>query len=346
VRIGTGLGERSGGSVRLRYLRVAVAAVFAGLLLTVAAGARPAPVRVGVVLKALDNPFFVAMYEGARAEAARREVIASFRAPSDLDDIEGQAARARTLVRSGKSDCYVVNPINGTNVVPAFRGSPQPVVNVDSPLDRPAAKRAGMRVLTYIGTDDAAAGALAAAEMARAVGGPGEVALLAGNRDSRNSALRLSGFSRAAAGTGLRIVARIVADYDRAKAQLAARRVLQEHPRVAGFFAANDVMALGIADVLEALGKAHAVEVIGVDAIPEALDAVRSGLLTATVAQYPYAMGRMAIEACVAASRHKTLPVRVNAPIVLVTKRNLGAVAAAFPLPPRGFDDPFARLLR
>ena len=330
----------------MRHLRVAVAVVSAGLLLTSAAGAAHGTVHVGVVLKGLDNPFFVAMYEGARAELGRRKVTASFRAAPGLDDTEGQAARARALVRNGTSDCYIVNPINPTNVVPAFRGARQPVVNVDSPLDRSAAKRAGLRVLTYIGTDDTAAGELAAAEMAKALHGPAEVALLAGARDSLNSTLRLRGFARGVAATQIRIVARIVADYDRAKAQVAARRVLREHPQVAGFFAANDVMALGIADVLRAVGKTDAVEVIGVDAIPEALDAVRAGSLRATVAQYPYVMGRMAIEACIAATRGKTLPARVNAPIVLVTTENVGRAIGAFPMPPQPYVDPFARLLR
>ena len=325
--------------------RVVVAALSTVLLLTTAAGASPAPVRVGVVLKGLDNPFFVAMYEGARAEASRRKVVASFRAATDVNDIAGQARRARTLVRSGKSDCYVVNPINGTNVIPAFRGVLRPIVNVDSRLDRTAARRAGMRIVTYIGTDDAAAGELASRSMVKALRGGGEVALVAGHRSSLNSTLRLDGFTRGLAGTRIRIVANVGAGYDRAKAAVAARRILRDHPGIAGFFAANDTMALGIADVLRSAGKTGAVKVIGVDAIPAALDAVRTGDLTATVAQYPYVMGRMAIEACVAAARGKRLPARVQAPIVLVTKQNVGRVNAAFPLPPQRYADPFAQLL-
>jgi ribose transport system substrate-binding protein len=88
------------------------------------------------------------------------------------------------------------------------------------------------------------------------------------------------------------------------------------------------------------------VKVIGVDAIPPALDAVKSGLLTGTVAQYPFVMGRMGIEACVAAAHGTTLPGRVNAPIVLVTRSNVGLVNNAFPLPPEKYQDPFAQLLR
>jgi ribose transport system substrate-binding protein len=323
---------------------VAVAALSLALLLTTSAGASPRPVRIGIILKGLDNPFFVAMYEGARAEVSRRHVVASFRAATDVNDADGQAARARTLVGSRKHDCFVLNPISGTNLVRAFRGIKRPVVNVDSPINRAAARRARMRIDTYIGTDDAAAGELAAKAMKVALGGRGDVALVGGY--AVGSKLRLAGFTRGVKGTRIGIVAHANADYDRARAQLAARRILREHANVVGFFAANDVMALGIGDAVQAAGKRGAVKVIGMDAIPAALDAVRAGALTGTVAQYPFVMGRMAIEACIAAARGAKLPSRVNTPIVLVTQKNVAQTSTAFPLPPHSYADPFARLLR
>jgi D-allose transport system substrate-binding protein len=323
--------------------RVAVAALSLALLLTTSAGASPRPVRIGIVLKGLDNPFFVAMYEGARAEVSRRHVVASFRAATDVNDAGGQATRARTLVRTRKHDCFVLNPISGTNLVPEFRGVKRPIVNVDSPINRAAARRARMRIATYIGTDDAAAGELAAKAMRVALGGRGDVALVGGY--AVGSKLRLAGFTRGVKGTRIGIVAHANAGYDRAKAQLAARRILHDHPDVVGFFAANDVMALGIADAVQAARKRGSVKVIGMDAIPAALDAIRAGALTGTVAQYPYVMGRMAIEACVAAARGSKLPPRANTPIALVTQKNVARASAAFPLPPYPYADPFARLL-
>jgi hypothetical protein len=57
-------------------------------------------------------------------------------------------------------------------------------------------------------------------------------------------------------------------------------------------------------------------------------------------------MGRMGIEACIAAARGRALPSRVKTPIALVTKKTVTQVSAAFPLPPQRYDDPFARLIR
>jgi hypothetical protein len=56
-------------------------------------------------------------------------------------------------------------------------------------------------------------------------------------------------------------------------------------------------------------------------------------------------MGQLGIEACLAASRGKTLPRRVDAPLQVVTQRNVGRVERSFPKPLARFDDPLADLL-
>jgi ABC-type sugar transport system substrate-binding protein len=322
-----------------------IAAVSAILLAASAAGAQPAEVRVGVVLKALDNPFFVAMYEGVTDEAGRRGADVSVRAVKINADLKGQAALVRGLV-AGKKNCYVVNPISATNLVPALRGARGPIVNIDSPIDAAAARRAGVRVRAFIGTNDFQAGRLAATRMVALLHGGGSVALLGGFADSVNSKRRMSGFERGIRGTRVRVVTRVVADYARPKAEVAAERILLQQPALSGFFAVNDEMALGVADAVRARGKTGHVAIIGVDGIPEALDAVRDGSISATVSQYPYVMGQMAVEACVAAARGARLPAKVDSPIAVVTPSNVGRATATFPRPFRSYSDPFERLLK
>jgi ABC-type sugar transport system substrate-binding protein len=322
-----------------------IAAVAAILLVASAATAQPATVRIGVVMKGLDNPFFVAMYEGIEAEAARRGAKASVRAAKGNADLDGQATLARRLV-SGKQDCYVVNPITATNLAAALRGAHHPIVNVDSPIDAAAAKRAGVRIRTFIGTNDFVAGTMAGARMASLLHGGGTIALIGGLPGSVNSKLRLSGFARSIRATRVRVVARVDADYARTTAEVAAARILHLHPRISGFFAVNDEMALGVADAVQSAGKTGSVAIIGVDGIPQALDAVRDGSISATVSQYPYVMGQMAVEACVAAARGARLPATVDAPISVVTKSNVARASAAFPRPFRDYADPFEGLLK
>jgi ABC-type sugar transport system substrate-binding protein len=323
----------------------AVAPISALLLAANVAGAEPAKVRVGVVMKALDNPFFVAMYEGVRAEAGHRAVNATVRAASGRYDPDGQAVLARKLA-AGKHDCYVANPVTATNLIAALRGASGPIVNVDSPIDPAAAKRAGVRIRTFIGTNDVAAGRLAAATMMSLLPSGGTVALIGGTVDSVNSNRRLRGFEQGIRGTRVRVAARVNADYARATAEADAERILHLHPRLSGFFAANDEMALGIVDAVRSAGKTGHVKIIGVDGIPDALDAVRDGSISATVSQYPYVMGQMGVEACVAAVRGASLPARVDAPMAVVTKSNVALASARFPRPFQRYADPFERLVR
>ena len=324
---------------------IAVAAVSAVFVFGGVAGAKPAPVRIGVVLNALDNPFFVTIYEGVRIEAHRRGARASIRAAANNADLTGQAAHVRSLV-GAKNDCYVVNPITSTNLVSALRGVTRPIVNLDSPIEPTAARRARLPIRTYIGTNDIAAGRLAGSKMASLLKPGGRVALIGGLADNVNSALRLRGFERGIHGARLKVVARINADYRRTKAQIVAQEILGDNPSLSGFFAASDLMALGAADAVRAAGKTGRVKIIGLDGIPEVLDAIRLGSIDATVSQYPYVMGQMAVEACVAAARGSKLPTRVDAPIAIVTKANARRAIATFPHPFRPYSDPFKRILK
>jgi ribose transport system substrate-binding protein len=221
----------------------------------------------------------------------------------------------------------------------------QPIVNIDSPIDPAAAKSARVRIRTYIGTDDFAAGGLAGGRMASLLPGGG-VALVGGLADNVNSGVRLSGFERGIQGSRLRVLARANADYNRTKAEIAAERILRTHRGISGLFAASDNMALGIADAVRAAGKAGSVRIIGLDGLAEALDAVRAGSISATVSQYPYVMGQMAVEACAASARGAKLPARVDAPIALLTQGDVAPAIAAFPKPFLRYSDPFSRLLR
>jgi len=326
----------------VKLLTVVIAAA-AALLFSGSGGARQ-PTRLGVVLNGLDNPYYVAMYEGVKDEAAQQDVPVSYRAPQSHADLSRQIAEVRAIVAS-KKDCYAISPIDPTHLVSALHGVHQPVVFLDSPLDRATAQKAGLRIATAIGSSDFGAGKLAGAEMISLLHGKGQVALL-GGFPTGNGALRLDGFERAVAGTGVRVVARENANYVRVTAETAAAEMLRKHPQLAGFFAANDLMALGAADAVSAAGRTGEVAIIGMDGITEALDAIQSGSMSATVSQYPYVMGRMAVEACLAAVRGAVLPSRVDAPLAIITRANVARASARFPRPFQPYSDPFTRLIR
>ena len=75
----------------------------------------------------------------------------------------------------------------------------------------------------------------------------------------------------------------------------------------------------------------------GVGAIPEGEDE------TATVAQYPYAIGEMGAQACKAAAAGQKLPESVKAPVALVTKDNVGEALKTAPAPFSPYENPFKK---
>jgi hypothetical protein len=56
-------------------------------------------------------------------------------------------------------------------------------------------------------------------------------------------------------------------------------------------------------------------------------------------------IGKLGVEACLAAAGGKSLPGHVEAPIQVVTKRNVARAQERFPQPVEPFESPFAALL-
>lgn len=301
---------------------------------------------VAAVIKGLDNPFFQTMQQGIEGGAKTLGVTVTTQAAQNMGDATGQADRLAAMALQDYG-CYIVNPISTTNLVQALVPLAQkkvPIVNIDSQVDTEQAKAAGFEITTYVGTDNVAAGRLAGEEMLRIVPAGSKVALIAGIVGDIGSNARIQGFKEATAGK-LDPVVMVSADWDREKAFTAATDILKAHPDLAGFFSANDIMALGVQRAVDAAGV-KTVKVIGLDGIVDAMKSVEAGGLAATVAQYPYVVGEMGVEACKAAMAGATLPARVDAPVLVVNKDNVAASLQNFPQPGGAYPDPLRDLLK
>ncbi|SEG96006.1 ribose transport system substrate-binding protein [Nonomuraea solani] len=311
------------------------------------AGASTATPKIAAVIKGLDNPFFQTMKQGMDEQAATAKVPVTVQAANAITDTTGQADKLNGLAGQDFS-CYVINPISGTNLVQGLAqlsAQNKTVVNIDSPIDAAAAKSANVKLATYIGTDNVEAGKMAGQRMTELLPGGGKVAAIGGIAGDVTSGARIEGFQQGL-GPEVKVAQTVAANWERQTALTAATDVLQAHPDLAGFFVANDDMGLGVARAVANAGKTGKVKVISVDGIKDALDAVKAGTLDGTVAQYPYAIGLMGVEACQAASAGKTLPASVKAPVELVTKDNADKALAATPKPFGSYDDPFTSLIK
>ncbi|MEV4640925.1 substrate-binding domain-containing protein [Actinoplanes sp. NPDC049548] len=302
--------------------------------------------KVAAVIKGLDNPFFQSMEQGIKDQGTAAGITPTVQAANSITDTTGQADRLTALAGQDFS-CYIVNPISGTNLVQGMAqiaAQKDTIVNIDSPVDAAAAKAANATPATYVGTNNESAGEKAGAHMITLVPANAKVAAIGGIAGDVTSGARVDGFTKATTGK-LQLVQTVAANWERQEALTQTTNIMQAHPDLAGFFVANDDMGLGAAQAVANAGKTGKVHIISVDGNKDALTAVKNGGLDATVAQYPYAIGLMGMEACQAAAAGKTLPANVEAPVELVTKENADKALASTPKPFGTYDDPFKALI-
>lgn len=311
---------------------------------------KPSDVKVGVVLKTFANDYWTAMRDGVQAKAKELGVPVRIDAAASEAGTDEQVSKLEAMA-SANYDCYAVAPITATNLiqplVPLARDG-KVIVDLDSPISLDDAKQAGVTPATFIASNHKEAGVLGAEQMAKELGDKAsgaQIALIGGIAGDTTSNARLKGFKDTAAGSGLKIAQTGNADWDREKALTLASDILRSRSNLAGFFAANDTMALGIAQAVQNAGKSGDVVIIGVDGAKPAEEAIKKGTMNATVAQFPYAVGALGVEACVAAAQGKDIPANVESPLSVVTKDNVDEALAAYPAPFEDVADPLESLI-
>ena len=331
---------------RNKVALVAVAAMTASMSSAGIVGAQEdGEVKIAAVLKTLANPYWVVMADGIEARAAELGVEVTVQAATDESAIDEQTTILQTM--SGQDfNCFLVAPITGTNLIQPLvdvTAAGLPIVNVDAPFDQEAVDAAGVEMITYIASRNEVAGQVAAEEVIAQIGADGKVALIQGLPGDGSSIARIDGFKGAAG--DLEIVAEEAADWDREKALNTADAIIQANPDVQAFYAANDGMALGIQQAVinnELLGE---VLVYGTDGNVDALTSIEAGQLSGTASQYPYAIGAMGVESCVANAMGAAVPEFIESPIALITAENLADAQAAAPAPFFEYDNPVAALI-
>jgi ribose transport system substrate-binding protein len=253
---------------------------------------------LALIVKTMDNPFFVSMREGAEKAAAAEGVELRVLAPPRETDAEKQADMVADALAQG-AHAILIAPSNSTAIVaPLLEANRKgvPIINVDNRIDAKAAESAGLKVEGYVGADNEAGGQMAGEHLAKLLGGKGKVALLEGIRGADNAEARKRGFLDGIKGSpAIELVAQNTANWMIAEAEQVFADMLQRHPDLDGVFAANDNMALGAIAALKAAGKAGKVKVVGFDNIKDAQQAMRDGTMHGTIEQHPDLMGAEAV---------------------------------------------------
>ena len=271
---------------------------------------------IGLALSTLNNPFFVSLRDGAQAKAT--ELGLTLQVADGQDNLATQISQIEDFITK-KVAVIIINPVDSDGIVPAVQKANDakiPVVTVDRAAN-------GGTVASHTASDNVAGAKMAGEFLVKQVGS-GTVVQLEGIAGTSAARDRGQGFKEAIdAQTAVTLAASQTADFARDKGLNVMQNLLQANPNIKGVFAQNDEMALGAVQAIEAAGKGDQIVVVGFDAIADALAAIESGKMAATIAQQPKVMGQTGVQIAKDIMDGKQVQASVPVPVTLVTKENV-----------------------
>ena len=282
--------------------------------------------KIALVMKSLSNPFFSKMEEGARQYAVANKIPLEVFGVDRETDIDMQIAIVEDLISRGYG-ALVIAPADSRRLVPVCEKAIKKgmkVINIDNPLHVTSLQKRSL-MIPFVGSDNKVGASMVADYLKRRLNNKGKVVVLEGIRGVENADLRKKGFIETITrNSTIEVVASEIANWHADEAFSLTSRLLTEHPDIDAVFCANDSMALGTLQALEAAGLNGKVLIGAYDNIEEVRDAMRSGQIHATIEQHPELMGRFGVQLAWDVLRNKTVAVYHSTPLDLVTHDTFG----------------------
>ncbi len=246
-----------------------------------------------VMVPKSSSAYYVPCFDGFSGAAAKYGIQVQRLDPAKAD-VALQAAIIDQARQQGVAG-IAVSAIDDAGIAPAIAAATKagiPVITFDSPAPSSAA-------LSYIGTDNRAAGTEAGKRLAAAMKGTGTVLVLQGGMAAANLNQRAAGLREGLARAAPKVKALDVVDIS-GDASAAAARVestLREHPTATAIFSVSSAGAPAAAAALAKQGRTGKVLVAGFDDLPATLEGIRAGAVSFCVVQKTFKMGWLSVRA-------------------------------------------------
>lgn len=247
---------------------------------------------VTLVAKSTQTEFWLSVFAGAEAAATEYNLQLTILGPETEEDYESQNTMVSQAVADG-AEALVFSAIDYENNAAAIDAAARKgvkVVAIDSSVDSD-------QVSIYIGTDNYAAGQMAAQAALDRVEGELKVGVVNYDISSANGQERERGATDVFAQSGraeITAVINTLAEAEQAERDAAA--MLQNHPEINVLLAFNEPTSVGAAQAVEELGLSEAVFLVGFDSNVATVDGLQEGSVDALIVQNPYAMGYLGVE--------------------------------------------------
>lgn len=247
---------------------------------------------VALVVKSTQSEFFRSVFAGAEAAAAEYNLELTIAGPETEEDYEAQNQLIAQAVEAG-AEAIVFSAIDHEENAAAIDAAAQAgvqIVTIDSGVGSD-------QVSTYIGTNNYAAGQMAAHAILERVSGPLYVGVVNFDVGTANGQERERGAADAFAASGRAQITAVVNTLTEAgQAQEDTAALLTAHPEINVLLALNEPTSVGAARAVEELGLSEEVFFVGFDSNVVTVDGLQDGSVDALVVQNPYAMGYLGVE--------------------------------------------------
>ena len=275
---------------------------------------------IPLISKGFQHQFWQAVKQGAQQAAKDFNVNITFEGPESESMVDKQIEMLQAALDK-KPNAIGLAALDSKAVIPLLeraRALHIPVIGFDSGVDSDIP-------VTTAATNNVAAASLAADKMAALIGNAGEIAVIVHDQTSRTGIDRRDGFVNRIKRTYPKITI-VDVQYgggDHLKSTDLAKAIMQAHPRLKGFFGANEGSAIGVLNAVIELKKQGKIVVIGYDSGQAQMDAVRSGVMAGAITQNPVGIGYKCVEAAVKALKGETLPKTIDTGFFWYDKTNI-----------------------
>jgi ribose transport system substrate-binding protein len=272
--------------------------------------------KVLVVPKSEASPYWQAVRQGAMDAGEERGVEVVFRGPLLHEDVKAQQAILAEELRD-RPDAIVIAPTHTTFLADALNEARQRgtlVLGIDSSME-------GVKLTSFIATDNRAAGREAAEYLLGLTLGKGPVLLLRHSDDNGSTQDREAGFAEtmAARAPDVELFQSGFVGVSVGNAYHNAMALLTRNSDVKAVFASSEKLSLGCVQALRELNLTGRMHVLVFDETPEIRQALRDKLIDAFMIQQPYRIGYLGVTTACDALEGKRVPKRIVTKVKLVT---------------------------
>jgi len=275
----------------------------------------PEDMTIGLSVSTLNNPFFAELERGVVETA--EENGTTVQTVDAQDDAATQVNGMNDLIQQDV-DVLLVNPVDSDSVTPAIESANSAGIPVIT-LDRSSS---GGDVVTYIASNNVEGGEMAAEFIIENVGEDANVVQLEGVPGASAANERGEGFMNVAE-ENLNVLDSQSANFNRSEGLTVMENLLQAHSDIQAVFSQNDKMALGALEAIQSAGMEKDIIIVGFDGNEDAISSIENGELDATIAQQPYEMGVLGVEAAYDYNAGEEVESEISSPLSLITTENV-----------------------